>query len=137
MAIGNFFVNAGQLGLRGNEPLRHVAVRRRLRRDGATCKRDGGQNGENECHASPPARSASGDLTRDTGLRPSIALYHDTRLAAAIMTIMPNTLIPVCSSGPPDDSAMTNWPAKARNTPRQKTSNECWRQTKAGQRRGD
>src|SRR5271163_538140 len=115
MAIVNFFADASELGLRRYEPLRHIAVGRRLRCNGAACKGDGGQNGKNERHASPPARSASGDLTRDTGLRPSMVLYHDTRLAVAVMTIMPNTLIPVCSSGPPDDSAMTNWPAKARN----------------------
>jgi hypothetical protein len=54
-----------------------------------------------------------------------MALYHDIRLAVAIIMIMPNALTAVCSSGPPEDSAIMNCPAKARNTPRQKISSEC------------
>ena len=37
-----------------------------------------------------------------------MALYHDIRYAVAIMMKMPNALTAVCSSGPPDDSAMMN-----------------------------
>src|SRR4029077_7103652 len=44
-------------------------------------------------HASPPARSASGGLIRPLGLRPSICLYHDIRLAVATMIKMPTRLI--------------------------------------------
>ena len=71
------------------------------------------------------------------GLRPSMTLYHDIRLAVAIMIRMPNRLMAVWISGPPDHSLMTNCPAKAKNTPRQKISSECWPQRMAGCRNGD
>src|SRR5271170_3984587 len=137
MMILDFLADSHQIAGGGYERFRHVALLRRCSRGRAIHKRDGRQNGNDDRHASPPARSASGDLTRDKGLRPSTALYHESRLAAAIIMKMPNTLIAVCSSGPPEDSAMMNWPAKARNTPRQKTSSECWPQTMAGQRIAD
>src|SRR5215471_18738855 len=50
---------------------------------------------------------------------------------------MPNRLMAACKNGPPEDSAITNCPANAKNTPRQKTSSECWPQTIAGPRNGD
>ena len=50
---------------------------------------------------------------------------------------MPNRLTDVCSSSPPENSVMMNWPAKARNTPRQKISSECWPQRTAGSKNGD
>ena len=40
-------------------------------------------------------------------------------------------------NGPPEDSAITNCPANAKNTPRQKISSECWPQTIAGHSSGD
>src|SRR4029077_21120459 len=95
------------------------------------------QHSDDPDHASPPARSASRALTRAVGLRPSIPLYHDSRLAAAIMSKIPNRLTDVCSSGPPENWVMMNWPAKARNTPRQKISSECWPQRTAGSKNGD
>src|SRR3954468_12960472 len=78
-----------------------------------------------DLHASPPARSASGGFERELGLRPSILLYHVMRAAAAIIIRMPNKLISTCIQTAPEISTMAKWPAKARNTPKQKISSEC------------
>src|SRR5580692_2614900 len=129
--------DVGQLALAREKRIRHVATIRRRRGSGAVDQRNGRDQRKDHTHASPPARSASGDLTREPGLRPSITLYHDIRLATAIMIIMPMRLMAIWVSGPPEYSLMTNWPAKAKNTPRQKISSECWPHRMAGCRIGD
>src|SRR5260370_29765342 len=95
------------------------------------------QHSDDPDHASPPARSASRGLTRAVGLRPSIPLYHDSRLAVAIMSKIPNRLTDVCSSSPFENWEMMNWPAKASKTPRQKISSECWTQRTFGSKDTD
>ena len=50
---------------------------------------------------------------------------------------MPNTLTMICVSRRLDTSVNTKWPAKARNTPRQKVSSECCPHTIAGQNTRD
>ena len=66
-----------------------------------------------------------------------MTLYHDIRFAVPTMINMPARLMPTWISGPPEYSLMMNCPAKARNTPRQKISSECWPQTMAGRKIGD
>src|SRR5580700_3243903 len=146
MLVFDLDQGAGQIDFAFDKGLRHIALLRRRRRASAV-RQIRGKTGSAECkrrenrivqlHASPPARSASGDLTREPGLRPSISLYHDIRLAVAIMMKMPKRLIAACTRGPPDHSPMMNCPANARNTPRQKISSECWPQRIAGCNSGD
>src|SRR5262249_38312339 len=88
----------------------------------------------NPSHSSPPARSALGDFRRDP--RPSTDSYHLINHAVAIIAAIPNTLIKICVAMPPDSSTTTKWPAKARNTPRQKISRECWPHWIAGRKTG-
>ena len=64
-------------------------------------------------------------------------LYQETSAAAATMMTMPLALTATCISSRLDTSVNTKWPAKDRNTPRQKVSSECWPQTIAGQNTGD
>src|ERR1700728_1508419 len=97
--------DARKIGVAGDERGRHLAIRRER---GAVHEQDGCKNSHDYLHASPPARSASEDLTREPGLRPSIFLYHDIRYAVAIMIKMPIRLTPTCISGPPDHSLMMN-----------------------------
>src|SRR5580704_2950409 len=90
--------DARQFDIAFEEGLRHIAfLRRRIcARDAAErCGQDSARertrsgDGDDRLHAPPPARSASGVLTRDVGLRPSMYLYHDISLAVAIMIRMP------------------------------------------------
>src|SRR5271169_6560500 len=145
--LGLYFAgDMRELDIAFNERLRDVAFfRRRIGarqpaeagNDEGAGERARGEYGTDKSHAPPPARSASGVLTRDVGVRPSIYLYHDIRLAVATMIRMPAKLMSACTTGPPDHSLIMNCPAKAKNTPRQKISNECWPHTIAGCRNGD
>src|SRR5580698_7395351 len=132
----NFVRNMRESVVATQERLRHIATRFRRRRNCAVDQCNRGENGHQQCHASPPARSASGCLTREEGLRPSITLYHDIRFAVPVMINMPARLIATWTSGPPEYSLMMNCPAKARNTPRQKISRECCPHIMAGRRIG-
>src|ERR1700726_3192673 len=96
--------DVGEVALAREKRIRHVATIRRRRGSGAVDQRNGRDQRKDHTHASPPARSASGGLMRDEGLRPSITLYHDIRLAVAIMIKMPRRLMAVCTRGPPDHS---------------------------------
>src|SRR5690242_14434290 len=87
-------------------------------------------------HAPPPAMSASVVFVREPGFRPSISLYHDNRPPAAIINPTPTTLTVTCMATPPEISLMAKWAAKARNTPKQKISNECWPHQIAGWKTG-
>src|SRR5262249_25962176 len=55
-------------------------------------------------------------------------LYHEITHAMPDMIMMPATLTRSCIQAPPETSARTKWPAKARNTPKQNISRECWPQ---------
>src|SRR4029077_7092249 len=57
--------------------------------------------------------------------------------AAADMIRIPEILITKCNPVPPENSARMKWPAKARNTPRQKISRECWPHRINGRSQGD
>ena len=73
-------------------------------------------------------------LPRDPGLRSSTRLYHDISAAAAIMIRMPDDADQRSASrSRPKSRPSRNAPAKARNTPRQKISSECWPHRIAGQ----
>src|SRR4029450_10286670 len=111
----------------------------RLHGGGRNRQHESNPNGDDKrLHASPPARSASGGLERDPGLRPSTPLYHVITQAAAIIRRIPNTLTTMSAQAPPPAiSAMKKWPAKAKNTPKQKICRECWPHRMAGRRIGD
>src|ERR1700710_1706810 len=64
-------------------------------------------------------------------------LYHENSHAAADIMSIPDTLMNRCSQAPPEISANTKWPAKAKNTPRQKISSECWPHRISGRSQGD
>src|SRR5580692_4008271 len=101
--LGLHFVgDVGQIDIAFDERWWHVAFFPRRGGTRGAAESDGqgsagerarGEDGNNEFHASPPARSASGVLTRDVGPRPSMYLYHDIRLAVAIMIRMPARLM--------------------------------------------
>src|SRR5438477_8415021 len=108
-------------------------ARRRVEGGGPASQYGCGQQCRDERpHASPPARSASGGLERDPGLRPSTFLYHVINAAVPIITRIPSTLITTCIHNAPVISIKAKWPEKARNTPRQKISSECWPHKMAG-----
>src|SRR4051812_41841760 len=89
-------------------------------------------------HDPPPARSASASvLLARVPLLPTTPLYHENSHAAAVIMMIPETLITKCIPAPPDTSASTKWPAKARNTPRQKISSECCPHRISGRSHGD
>src|SRR6516165_12238062 len=92
-----FVSDAGEIDFALQERRRHFAgVGLRLRHSAPsrqTIQRDRCNKRGEQFHASPPARSASGGLLRPDGLRPSICLYHDIRLAVATMIKMPTRLI--------------------------------------------
>ena len=48
------------------------------------------------------------------------------------MMAIPPTLTAICMNSRLETSVNMKWPAKERNTPRQKVSRECWPQTIAG-----
>ena len=64
-------------------------------------------------------------------------LYHEITHAMPDMIRMPNRLTRKCITAPPAISARTKWPAKARNTPRQNISSECWPQRINGRSQTD
>src|SRR5258708_10986738 len=89
-------------------------------------------------HDPPPARSAlaSALFARVPSLS-TTPLYHENNHAAALITMIPETLITKCIPAPPATSASTKCPANARNTPRQKISRECWPHRISGRSQGD
>src|SRR4051812_629476 len=97
------------------------------------------QNGHNSGpHDPPPARSAL-PLVLFARAPPFSAtlLYHENSQAAAVMMMIPETLTTKCIPAPPETSARTKCPAKARKTPRQKTSSECCPHRISGRSHGD
>src|SRR5262249_48751223 len=78
-------------------------------------------------HRLPPAMSALPMAPFFASLSAE-RLYHEITHALPDMITMPPKLIGTCITGPPPTSAKTKWPAKARNTPRQNISRECWPQ---------
>src|ERR1700675_4682820 len=87
--------DVGELALAREKRFRHVATIRRRRGSGTVDQRNRRDQRKDHTHASPPARSASGCLTREPGLRPSMTLYHDIRLAVPIMMIIPVKLMAI------------------------------------------
>src|SRR5215467_13602593 len=95
------------------------------RQGGPHPSQDSERGGGPSSHASPPARSASGGLERDPGLRPSMVLYHAISAAAAIIMAIPTALTSTCMNTASEISLKTKWPANERKMPRQKISREC------------
>src|SRR3974390_1008592 len=97
MPLFEFISNTGEIDFTFQKRRRHVAslgLRLGHRPPGRqTVERNCRDKHGEQFHASPPARSASGGLLRSVGLRPSICLYHDIRLAVATMIKMPTRLI--------------------------------------------
>src|ERR1700738_2699825 len=89
-------------------------------------------------HAPPPAISALPPvlLFRDA-LLSAECLYHEITHAIADMMRIPEILITKCIAAPPEISASRKCPAKARNTPRQKISRECWPHRISGRSHSD
>src|SRR5262245_10473197 len=83
-------------------------------------------------HASPPANPGRAAGGRGPPLCRSACLYHESMAAIATMIAIPATLTAMCMKIRLETSVNMKWPAKDRNTPRQKVSRECWPQTIAG-----
>src|SRR5207342_1063988 len=85
------------------------------------------QSLETGLHTAPPAISALPTVlfVFDAPLSAE-CLYHEINHAIPHMIRIPQMLISACSAAPPDISASTKCPAKARKTPRQNISSECW-----------
>ena len=64
-------------------------------------------------------------------------LYHEITHATPHMMRIPARLTSACSAAPPETSASTKCPAKARKTPRQNISSECWPHRINGRSQGD
>src|SRR6202012_3552199 len=88
-------------------------------------------------HRLPPARSALPMVFLVRALLSAECLYHENSHAAPDMMRIPPTVTTACSAAPPETSASTKWPAKARNTPRQKISSECCPHRISGRSHGD
>src|SRR5262249_15656618 len=82
--------------------------------------------------ASPPPRSGSRRVPPDPQARPSAFLYVARSHAVAIIAAMPNALTRTLALSLSETSTRKKCPAKAKNTPRQKISSECWPHSTSG-----
>src|ERR1041385_2251738 len=134
----------GQRALGGEQPGRNLAcMGRLLGARGEGREADQHQKAKNgpalPVHYPPPAMSALASLLfpRVPLFFAATSLYHENTHAAADIMTIPEILITKCIPAPPDTSAITKCPAKARNTPRQKISSECWPHRISGRSHGD